>query len=155
MYVPPQAISCQCDHCCENQCSLDLAGIKSQVAVVELNGVRKITRASGNIADCAIIWKNEDVFAIVELKGGQIASPKAVDQIQGAVNVMMDLFKKQTVKQLYPILLYNGKDPTNTFANERIDFNHEKRRIILAECGTRLETILNQIKKNRRRNRRR
>ena len=68
MYVPPQAIPCQCDICCENNCSLDLTGIKNQVAVVGLDCVKKFRRSPGRIADCAIIWKNEDMFAIVELK---------------------------------------------------------------------------------------
>ena len=64
--------------------------------------------------------------------------------------MMMELFVKQNVKQLYPIVMYKGKDPTRTFEDKRINFKSEKRRIILARCGTRLDWILGRIKNKRR-----
>ena len=149
MYVPPQAVPCQCTECYENNCDINLRGMTHELYIIGLNCLKKIRRQPGNIADCAILWKNQDVFAIVELKGGQVPSPKAVSQIQGGVDLMMPLFIKQKVHQLYPILMYKGKDPTHVFATERISFRGEKRRIIVAECGTRLEDILVKLKKRK------
>ena len=114
VYVPPQALGCICDACCEGRCHIDLTGRTKVVHVLNLNCVKNAARRKGRISDCAILWKGREIFAVVELKGGDTAVKIdiAVQQIQAGVRAMGDLVWDQHVTDFYPILMYRGRDPT-------------------------------------------
>ena len=143
MYVPPQALGCVCDSCSEGNCSIDLTGRARNVRVLNLDCVRAATRSTGRIADCAILWNDREIFAVVELKGGQsgVNVNLVVRQIQAGVSMMERLAEDQHVADFYPILMYRGRDPTKALGSSLIEFRGQRRRIILMECGSRLRSI--------------
>ena len=143
MYVPPEARNAICDSCTEGDCSLDLAGLTESVAVVNLDRLNNITRNSGERADCAILWNEKQIFAIVELKGGQtdVTIDKVVRQLQGSVNKLDSLIFDQHVHDFYPILMYKGRDPTRSLGGKLIKFRGIPRRIIPRKCGEKLSSI--------------
>ena len=144
MYVPPQALSSVCDSCAENNCCLDLTGERTNIRVVNLDDLNSALHGSGSISDCAILWHEREVFAIVELKGGQssITADRVVEQIQGSLNMIDSLTEDQHVADYFPILLYRGKDPTTSLRGKLVQFRGQPRRIILGSCGVRLELML-------------
>lgn len=143
MYVPPQALGCICEACCEGACHIDLTGRARVVHVLDLNCVKNAARRKGRISDCAILWKEKEIFAIVELKGGQSATNVnlVVLQIQAGVRMLDNLAKDQHVTDFYPILMYRGRDPTRSLRSRLVEFRGQKRRIIPMECGSRLSSI--------------
>lgn len=143
MYVPPQALCCICDSCSEGDCSIDLTGRTNAIHVLNLDCVREATRCTGRIADCAILWRDKALFAIVELKGGQnaVRANIVVQQIQAGVCLIDRLASDQHVADFYPILMYRGPDPTRTLREQLIEFRGQKRHIIPMECGSRLTSF--------------
>ena len=142
MYVPPQALNCESDSCSEAGCGVDLTGAARYVHVLNLDCLRQTTRRSGRIADCAILWKERGVFAIVELKGGQdTIIDRLVEQIQEGVNSIDSLTEEQHLEDFYPILMYKGRDPTAALRGKIVEIQGIKRRVIPLECGSRLSAI--------------
>ena len=142
MYVPPQALNCIRDSCSEGRCSIDLTGAAQYVHVLSLDCLRQATRRGGRIADCAILWKERGVFAVVELKGGQnTVIDRLVEQIQEGVNSIDSLTQDQQLEDFYPILMYRGRDPTTALRGKRVEIRGIKRRVILLECGALLSAI--------------
>ena len=84
------------------------------VHVLNLNCVKIAVRREGRISDCAILWKGREIFAVVELKGGDTAVKIdiAVQQIQAGVRLVGDLVWDQHVTDFFPILMYRRRDPT-------------------------------------------
>ena len=142
MYVPPQALNCIRDSCGEAGCRVDLIGATQYVHVLNLDCLRQATRRRGRIADCAILWKESGVFAIVELKGGQdTIIDRLVEQIQEGVNSIDSLTQDQHLEDFYPILMYKGRDPTAALRGKIVEIQGIKRRVIPLECGSRLSAI--------------
>ena len=143
MYVPPQALRCIRDSCSEGNCSIDLTGRKKALHVLNLDCLSKVMRHKGRISDCAILWKEKELFAVVELKGGQSAidAKRVVEQIQAGVRMVDDLAHDQHVADFYPILMYGGPDPTRTLRDRLIEFRGQKRHVIPMECGSLLTGI--------------
>ena len=143
MYVPPQALRCIRNSCSEGNCSIDLTGLAGIVHVLSLDCVRTAIRGAGRIADCAILWKEKELFAVVELKGGLSAvnANLVVRQIQAGVRVMGHLASDQHVADFYPILMYRGHYPYKALQGELIEFRGQKRRLIPMECGSRLSSV--------------
>ena len=143
MYVPPQALDAVCDSCSEEGCSLDFTGLTQSVKVVNLNRLQNTIRVPGERADCAVLWNEKQIFAIVELKGGQtdVTINKVVRQLQGSVNTLNSLISDQQVHDFYPILMYKGRDPTRSLRGKLIRFRGITRKIIPRECGEKLSSI--------------
>ena len=142
MYVPPQALNCTCDSCSEGGCSIDLTGTSNYVHVLNLDCLKNVTRREGRTSDCAILWRERGVFAIVELKGGQnTVIDRLVEQIQEGVNSMDSLAQDQHLEDFYPILMYNGRDPTTALRDKIVEIRGIRRRVIPLECGSRLSAI--------------
>ena len=142
MDVPPQALNCRCDSCSEGGCSIDLTGTARNVHVLNLDCLKNVTRRVGRTADCAILWKERGVFAIVELKGGQnTVIDRLVEQIQEGVNSIDSLTQDQRLEDFYPVLMYKGKDPTAALRDKRVKIRGIERRVIPLECGSRLTAI--------------
>ena len=138
MFIPPEFVDCECDSCCEGNCSIDLTGRTNDVHILNLNCVRSRGKLSGPIADCVILYKQLGVFAIVELKGGQTKAivKEVVGQIQGGLDAMTTFAWDQHIKDFFPILMYKGPDPTSAFASSRVKFRGQLRRIIFRPCGS-------------------
>lgn len=142
MYVPPQALKCTCDSCSEGNCRIDLKGKAKDVHVVNLDCLKKATKAKGQIADCAILGKERGMFAIVELKGGQnIVIDKLVEQIQAGVDIIDSLSQDQPLEDFYPILMYKGKDPITALRGKLIRVRGIQRKVITSKCGSRLSKV--------------
>ena len=144
MYIPPQILGCSCDACCEAGCSIDLTGRSKIIHVLDLNCVRTARRLGGKIADCAFLWKEKNIFAIVELKGGltKVSIDKVTKQIQGGINALNDLMGDQKIEDIYPIYMYAGKDPTAALKGKLVGVRGITRRIIPLKCGERLSSIV-------------
>ena len=144
MYVPPQALSSTRDSCEEGDCHLDLAGVANTVNVICLDSLKKVLKRPGRISDCAILWKNRDIFAIVELKGGQanVNADLVVKQIQQGLDTMDSLMSDQHIADFFPIILYRSKDPTTSLRGRQVRFRGIDRKIILGQCGNRLNKML-------------
>ena len=105
--------------------------------------VKVAVRHAGKIADCAILWKNKDLFAVVELKGGhRISASHVAQQIQGGVCLVDKLAGSQQIADFYPVLMYRGPDPTRALRGKLIEFRGLKRSIIPKRCGSRLSDII-------------
>ena len=143
MYVPPQVIGCIHDKCCEGRCHIDLIGRIRSIHVLNLNCVRNVIHARGRIADCALLWKEREIFAIVELKGGEtsVTVDIVVQQIQTGIRIMDRLSSDQHVSDFYPILMYRGRDPTRALRSRLVEFRGQRRRIIPMKCGSRISNI--------------
>ena len=143
MYVPPQAIQCQCDSCCEGDCSISLIGKAKAIHIVDLDCLKRATKRQGRMSDCAIFWKAKNFFAVVELKGGQtkITIDKAVEQIQAGVDLVDGLTKDQHIADFFPILMYRGPDPTRALGGKLIECRGIKRKVIARKCGEKLSSI--------------
>lgn len=143
MYIPPQALGSVQDRCCEDNCQLDLTGRTKFVNVLNLDCVKRAVRKTGRIADCAILWKEREIFAIVELKGGQtsVTVDRVVQQIQGGIRILDQLSTDQKVTDFFPILMYRGRDPTKALRSRLVVFRGQRRRIIPMKCGARLSSI--------------
>lgn len=122
---------------------MDLTGLTSFVHVLDLDCVRAAVRTTGRIADCAILWKDKDLFAVVELKGGQSAvnANLVVQQVQAGVSIMNDLASDQHVADFFPILMHRGHYPRKALQGKLIEFRGQKRRLIPMECGSQLSSI--------------
>lgn len=144
MYVPPQALSARCDSCAEGNCYLDITRAAKAVNIINLNNLNKVLRRKGKRSDCAILWKSRNIFAVVELKGGQAGIPteKVVEQLQESLDTIDSIVKDQHVIDYFPILLYRSKDPTTAFRGKRVRFRGQEKRIILGICGSRLNYML-------------
>lgn len=122
---------------------MDLTGRAKAVHVLNLDCVRAAVKRTGRIADCAILWKDRGLFAIVELKGGRNAVDASLvaQQIQSGVDVVGSLVNDQHVSDFYPILMYRGPKPSRNLRHRLIEFRGQKRHIILMACGSRLTGI--------------
>ena len=111
--------------------------------MLNLDCVRTAIRSTGRIADCAILWKEKALLAVVELKGGLSAvnAVRVVQQIQAGVRVMSDLAGDQHVADFYPILMYRGHYPYKALQGMLIEFRGRKRRLIPLTCGSRLSSV--------------
>ena len=143
MYVPPQVLGCVRGSCCEGNCHLDLTGRTRVVHVLNLNCVKNAVRRKGRIADCAILWKEREIFAVVELKGGatSVTIDIVVQQIQAGIRIVDQLSSDQHVADFYPVLMYRGRDPTRALRSRLVELRGQKRRIIPLKCGSRLSSI--------------
>ena len=142
MYVPPQALNCRCDSCSEGDCSIDLTGMARNVDILNLDCLKNVTRRKGRISDCAILWRERGIFAIVELKGGRdLVIDRLVEQIQEGVNSIDSLAQDQHLEDFYPILMYKGRDPTTALRGKLVEIRGIKRKVIPLECGARLSAI--------------
>ena len=111
--------------------------------MLNLNCVRNVIRTRGRIADCALLWKEREIFAIVELKGGEtsVTVDIVVQQIQAGIGIMDRLSSDQHVSDFYPILMYRGRDPTRALWSRLVEFRGQRRRIIPMKCGSRISSI--------------
>ena len=143
MYIPPQALSCQCESCCEGNCSINLGGRAKTIRVLNLDCLKTATKEKGRISDCAILWREKEIFTIVELKGGQnkVTIDKAVEQIQAGVNLIDSLTKDQHVADFFPVLMYRGPDPTKALHGKLVVCRGIKRKVIPRKCGAKLSSI--------------
>lgn len=143
MFIPPELLDCECDSCCEGSCSIDLTGRTQDIYVLDLNCVKIRAQIPGRISDCAILWKNRQIFAVIELKGGhtQTNVKQVVDQIQAGIDAIASLTWDQHLHDFYPILMYRGPDPSRALRGKLVKFRGQKRRIIPRSCGSRLRDI--------------
>ena len=143
MYIPPQALSCESKSCCEGNCSIDLVGKSKAVRILNLDRLKKVTKKTGRISDCAILWMEKDIFTIVELKGGQskVTIDKAVEQIQAGANLIDSLTKDQHIADFFPVLMYQGPDPTKALGGKIVECRGIKRKVIPRKCGEKISTI--------------
>jgi hypothetical protein len=141
MYVPPQAVPCICTSCSESSVTLQLTGIDKNVDVINLDCLKEKTNQAGNIADCAILLKQRDMFAIVELKGGQDRD-KVERQVYGGLNIIDQLTHDQHLQDFFPIFIYKGRDPTTAFRSMRFELRGISRRIIPRRSDSQLVDIL-------------
>ena len=156
MDVPDKVSRCKCDSCAEGGCELDLTGLASKTDVLDMNCLKQALRRRGRICDCGVIWRSENKLAAVELKGGQnLAISKAVEQIQEGLNALDAMLESQSVGSFYPILLYQGHDPTASLANRRVYFRGTPRLVLAHPCGTKLNAIIGATKRRKRRRGRR
>ena len=117
-------------------------GATNYVHILNLDCLKKATKREGRISDCAILWKERGVFAVVELKGGQNAViDRLVEQIQKGVNSIDSLAQDQHLEDFYPVLMYEGKDPTAALRDKRVKIRGIQRRVIPLKCGSQLTAI--------------
>ena len=157
MSVEGKYVNCQCSDCEEGDCRLDLAGAADQVVVLDMNRVKEVGQRSGDICDCGILWKDEPLVAVVELKGGQnVNTDKLVSQIQGGLDALAEIVDGQHVSYFYPILMYKSRrDPSRGLAGvDPPQFRRMRQRIMAHPCGTRLSAILEDRRRTDRRHRR-
>ena len=128
-------------------CTLDFTGIASQVQVLSMNCLKQAYRHKGRICDCAVLWKDEQRIAVVELKGGQnLKIRQLVSQLQGGLDALSEITQGQTVESVVPIVLYQAtRDPRPALADKRVKFRGNNRRIIARPCGSRLTDILKAV----------
>ena len=95
------------------------------------------------MADCAILWKQKQIFAIVELKGGQTKAKvkEVVGQIQGGLDAISHFAWDQDIHDFFPILMYRGPDPTFAFEGSGVEFHGQRRRIIIRACASHISSI--------------
>ena len=112
-----------------------------------MNCLKQAYRHKGRICDCAVLWKDEQRIAVVELKGGQnLKIRQLVSQLQGGLDVLSEITQGQTVESVVPIVLYQAtRDPRPALANKRVKFRGNNRRIIAQPCGSRLTDILKAV----------
>ena len=78
----------------------------------------------------------------MELKGGQnTVIDRVVEQIQAGVDIIDSLVTEQDVKDICPILMYKGKDPTTALQGKSVVWRGIKRSVIPRKCGESLGTI--------------
>lgn len=140
MFIPPQILDCMAESCEYGGCSANLTGLDAQIEVLNLDCVSAAIRHKGAICDCALLWTNKNIFAVIELKGGQNpVIKKLVRQIQGDLNAIAGLVSDQQVEAFYPILLYHGKrDPTASLRGMNVKFRNTSKRPISLKCGERI-----------------
>ena len=143
MYVPPQALSSECDSCAEGGCHVDLTGLRNQVSIINLDSLKSALRRSGRISDCAILWNDHQIFAVVELKGGRagITVDRVVEQLQESLKAIDSITLDQDVHDFYPLLMYRGPDPTRSLRGKRVAFRGIERGIIPRTCGSLLRDV--------------
>ena len=130
MDLPANVEKCRCESCSGEQCDIGLTGMASEVDVLDLDCIGPIIRHQGEIADCIIWWKEKNLAAVVELKGGQDITVKGlVRQIQGGLDALERLTEGQPVDDFIPILMYRAGRP---------------RFIIARPCGFELAAIISE-----------
>ena len=148
-------LDCKREACVGGNCHADLKGLAGQIVVLDLDCVKMVTKHRGRICDYGVLWKNRNLVAAIELKGGtNLVINRLVEQLQGGLNALSELVGGQTVEAFYPILLFRGKIPVESLAGKRVKFRGTPRRIIAHPCGTRLSAIIKQVGKARARRRR-
>ena len=148
MDLPANVEKCRCESCSGDQCDIGLTGMASEVDVLDLDCIGPIIRHQGEIADCIIWWKEKNLAAVVELKGGQDITVKGlVRQIQGGLDALERLTEGQPVDDFIPILMYRAKrDPTSALnrRDNKVQFRGRPRFIIARPCGFELAAIISE-----------
>ena len=121
-----------------------------------MDNLKTALRLEGDICDCAVLWKERQTIAAIELKGGKanVNVAKAVRQLQQGLNLLNKLLVDQPVGEFFPILLYDAnRDPTRALAGKLVEFRGEKRRIMAEPCGIRLAQIIKNLSRARKKRR--
>ena len=141
MYVPPMAQQCLRTECAESGVSLGLIGMTSKTELINLDCLKRAMRRPGNIADCAVLLQNRDMFAVIELKGAQDRS-KVKSQVEAGLDIVDQMTQDQHLEDFFPIFVYTGRDPTTAFRGMRFEIRGITRRIIPRFTGNELLDIL-------------
>lgn len=98
----------------------------------------------GKLCDCLIVWQRpgEGVNArAVELKGGQVRTRAALEQLQAGANVLDGLLAAFDEVYFQPVLAARrgGTIDLKILQASRIAFRQERRLVKRVDCGARLD----------------
>ncbi len=150
-----EAIRQDHSHCCitdsyqENRCGLDMRGL-DRSEFVTLHGTRYQSNHpwQGRLCDRVIFGRIQENFVCaVEFKGGRSADiSTAIDQIQGGLNLAVELHLGQWATDWHPLLVYSGgvpRDEVTVIRTKQVSFRNQRRLVRRIDCGSSLVNYLN------------
>ena len=142
-------------HCCitdsyeENRCGLDMRGIeRSELVTLHGTQYQLNHRWQGRLCDRIIFGRIDEIFVCaVEFKGGRSADiSTAIDQIQGGLNLAVELRLGQWATDWHPLLVYSGsvpRDEVTVIRTKQVSFRNQRRLVRRIECSSSLLSYLN------------
>ena len=134
----------------ENRCGLDMRGL-DRSELVTLHGTRYQSshRWQGRLCDRIIFGRvNGNFVCAVEFKGGRSADiSTAIDQIQGGLNLAVELRLGQWATNWLPLLVYSGsvpRDEVTVIRTKQVSFRNQRRLVRRVDCGSSLLSYLNR-----------
>ena len=151
-----EAIRQDHSHCCitdsyqENRCGLNMRGL-DRSAFVTLHGTRYQSNHPwpGRLCDRVIFGRIQENFVCaVEFKGGRSTDiSTAIDQIQGGLNLAVELRLGQWATDWHPLLIYSGsvpRDEVTVIRTKQVSFRNQRRLVRRIACGSSLLNYLNR-----------
>ena len=134
----------------ENRCGLDMRGIeRSELVTLHGTQYQSNHRWQGRLCDRIIFGRMDGNFVCaVEFKGGRSANiSAAIDQIQGGLNLAVELSLGQWVTDWHPILVYSGgvpRDEVTVIRTKQVSFRNQRRLVRRIDCGSSLLACLSR-----------
>ena len=143
---------CFTDSHSEPNCRIDVSGLESSdLATVhgDLNQRCQDHGRPDRLCDRLIFGRlNGDFLCAAELKGGRNPEvPKAIQQIQGGLELARSILGGRTIERWYPLLFFSGKMKGNdlrTLQTRTVSYKGKKRLIDRLDCGSSLLAYLNR-----------
>ena len=142
-------------HCCitdsyeENRCGLDMRGLaRSELVTLHGTQYQSNHRWQGRLCDRIIFGRMDGYFVCaVEFKGGRsVDISAAIGQIQGGLNLAVELRLGLWATNWLPLLVYSGgmpRDEVTVFRNRQVFFRNQRRLVRRIDCGSNLLNYLN------------
>ena len=134
----------------ENRCGLDVRGLeRSNLIALHGTNYQSNHRWQGRLCDRIIMGSlDENFVCAVEFKGGRSADiATAIDQIQGGLNLAVDLQLGSWATKWHPILVYSGsvpRDELTVLQRKQVTYRNQKRLVRRLDCGSSLLNYLNK-----------
>ena len=143
---------CLTDSYREANCRIDVSGLESsELATVhgDRNQQCPDHHRPDRLCDRLIFGRlNDDFICAAELKGGRNPEvPKAIQQIQGGLDLARSILGGRTIERWYPLLFFRGKMKGNdlrTLQTRTVSYGGKRKLIDRLDCGSSLLAYLNK-----------
>ena len=143
---------CLTDSFTEPNCRIDVSGLEdSRLATIhgDFNQRCPNHAVATRLCDRLIFGRlNGDFICAAELKGGRNPEvPKAIEQIQGGLNLARSILRNRTIDTWYPLLFFRGKMRGNdlrAIQTRTVSYSGKKKLIDRIDCGSSLRAYLNR-----------
>ena len=143
---------CLTDLYAEPNCRIDVSGMgDSELATIhgDLNQQCRNHRVATRLCDRLIFGRrNGDFICAAELKGGRNPEvSKAIDQIQGGLELARSILGSRTIEKWYP-LLFCGRSVRSsalrTLQTRTVSYGGKRKLVDRIDCGSSLLNYLNR-----------
>lgn len=143
---------CLTDSYTEPNCIIDVSGLEdSHLATIhgDLNQQCRDHKVANRLCDRLIFGRhNGDFICAAELKGGRNPEvPKAIQQIQGGLELARTILRNSTIEEWYPILFFRGKMRGNdlrAIQTRTVKYGGKSKLVDRVDCGASLMAYLNR-----------